>query len=164
MSALAPAAGLLVAFVLLGATRGLDEVAREGQLGPGFWPRLVLVALAATCAARLVLVWRRARAAGPAAGPAAPADRLRLGAAIALIVLYAAAAPLLGFPLATAGFAAAFMTAAGARSVAGVAATALAGTVGLLYLFVRIVYLPLPKGAGPFETLTLALYRALGIF
>jgi hypothetical protein len=26
------------------------------------------------------------------------------------------------------------------------------------------VYLPFPKGAGPFEGVTLALYRALGIF
>jgi len=26
------------------------------------------------------------------------------------------------------------------------------------------VYLPLPKGDGPFEGFTLALYRALGIF
>jgi hypothetical protein len=36
--------------------------------------------------------------------------------------------------------------------------------VGLLHLVVRLVYLPLPKGDGPFETLTLALYRALRIF
>jgi hypothetical protein len=36
--------------------------------------------------------------------------------------------------------------------------------VGLLYLFVKVVYLPLPKGDGPFEMLTLWLYRALRIF
>jgi hypothetical protein len=29
---------------------------------------------------------------------------------------------------------------------------------------VKLVYLPLPKGAGPFETLTLALYRTLRLF
>jgi hypothetical protein len=38
------------------------------------------------------------------------------------------------------------------------------GTVILLYVFVKLVYLPLPKGAGPLEGLTIALYRALGIF
>jgi hypothetical protein len=44
------------------------------------------------------------------------------------------------------------------------AANALGGTVALLYLFVKVVYLPLPKGTGPFETVTLALYRALRLF
>ncbi|MGH7392240.1 MAG: hypothetical protein ACREM3_22700, partial [Candidatus Rokuibacteriota bacterium] len=54
----APLAGLAAALALLAATRGLDDVARGGQLGPGFWPRLVLAGLALTCAARLVLGWR----------------------------------------------------------------------------------------------------------
>jgi hypothetical protein len=53
---------------------------------------------------------------------------------------------------------------AGARRVPGIAATALLGTVILLYTFIKLVYLPFPKGAGPFERVTLALYRALGIF
>jgi hypothetical protein len=38
------------------------------------------------------------------------------------------------------------------------------GTVGLLYLFVKLVYLPLPKGDGPLEVVTLGLYRVLRIF
>jgi putative tricarboxylic transport membrane protein len=162
----APAGGLLLALLLLGATRGLDDVAREGQLGPGFWPRLVLGGLALTCAARLVLAWRTRAAREAAAGrdDAPPLAPTQLGGAIGLILLYVLVAPVAGFPLATAAFIAAFMAVAGARSPAAIAATAAAGTVGLLYVFVRIVYLPLPKGAGPFEDLTLALYRALGIF
>lgn len=39
-----------------------------------------------------------------------------------------------------------------------------ARTIGLLYLFVKVVYLPLPKGDGFFEAVTLALYRLLHIF
>jgi hypothetical protein len=38
------------------------------------------------------------------------------------------------------------------------------GTVLLLYAFVKVVYLPLPKGEGGFEALTLLVYRALRIF
>jgi putative tricarboxylic transport membrane protein len=79
-------------------------------------------------------------------------------------VAYAALAPVLGFPLTTLAFIAAFMTLAGARSAAGLAAGAVLGTVLLVYVFVKAVYLPLPKGDGPFEALTLALYRALRIF
>ena len=56
------------------------------------------------------------------------------------------------------------MVVAGARGVPGIAATALLGTVILLYTFIKLVYLPFPKGAGPFERVTLALYRVLGIF
>lgn len=163
--AIAPLGGLAAALALLAATRGLDDVAREGQLGPGFWPRLVLGGLALTCAARLVLVWR-AGAARRRAGSedAPPLARRRLAGAIALILFYVVAAPVVGFPLATAVFIIGFMAVSGARSPGGIATTAIAGTVGLLYLFVKAVYLPLPKGAGPFESVTLALYRVLGIF
>jgi hypothetical protein len=56
------------------------------------------------------------------------------------------------------------MALCGARSVATIAASVVLGTVGLLLLFVRLVYLPLPKGNGPFEALTLALYRTLHLF
>ena len=83
---------------------------------------------------------------------------------MALILLYVLAAPVTGFPLATVGFVAGFMWVSGARSAAGIAAGAVLGTVGLLYLFVKVVYLPLPKGDGPFEAVTLALYRLLRIF
>ena len=42
--------------------------------------------------------------------------------------------------------------------------TALLGTVALLYVFVKVVYLPLPKGAGVMEDFTIFLYRLLWIF
>jgi len=164
--AFAPLAGLVLALGLLAATRGLDDLAREGQLGPGFWPRLVLGGLILVCAVRALSTWRRqaapvGRGAEPSAGPLAPGQ---LGVAIGLILLYVVGAPLVGFALATAGFIAAFMVVAGARSAAGIALAAVVGTVALLYLFIKLVYLPLPKGAGPFEVVTLALYHALGIF
>jgi putative tricarboxylic transport membrane protein len=161
--AAAPLVGLGLALVLLAATRGLDAVARAGQLGPGFWPRLVLVGLAVACLLKAVGEWRTGR--GPdatAAREAIDAGRLALG--IALIVLYVLVTPWTGFAMATVAFVAAFMTLAGARSPLSIAAHALLGTVILLYAFVRVVYLPLPKGEGAFETLTLLVYRVLRIF
>ncbi|MGH7313690.1 MAG: tripartite tricarboxylate transporter TctB family protein [Candidatus Rokuibacteriota bacterium] len=162
--ALAPLAGLALALGLLAATHGLDDLAREGQLGPGFWPRLVLVGLVAVCAVRVVAAWRGASVNRVAEPGAAPLARRRLAIAIGVILLYVIGTPLVGFALATGGFIAAFMVLAGARRASGVAAAAGGGTIGLLYLFVKVVYLPLPKGAGPFEAVTLALYRLLGIF
>ena len=73
-------------------------------------------------------------------------------------------APWLGFPIVTALFVAGFMALCGTRSIAALSASAVLGTIGLLYVFVKLVYLPLPKGDGPFEALTLALYRALHLY
>jgi len=164
----APLAGIAVALGLLLATRGLDQVVPGDQLGPGFWPRLVLLGLAAACLARLVGAARRgprpAAAGRDDASAAPPISWPKLGVAIALIVLYVLATPIIGFPLTTVGFIAGFMWLCGTRSLVAVTANVLLGTAGLLYLFVKAVYLPLPKGDGPFEAVTLLLYRALHIF
>jgi putative tricarboxylic transport membrane protein len=143
----------------------LDRFGRQGQLGPGFWPKVALVGLSLACLAKLVGDWRaQGRESSVAAATAPPVARGTLGLAVLLIVLYVFVTPLLGFPLATAAFIACFMALAGARTAGKIAGGAVIGTIGLLYLFVRVVYLPLPKGDGPFEALTVGLYRALGIF
>jgi putative tricarboxylic transport membrane protein len=171
----APLGGVLVSAALLLDTRGLDHVARGGQLGPGFWPRLVLAGLGLSCLMQGVAEWRRRRAAGPVEPAmldtqALAAERLpelsrhKLAAAIGLIILYVLATPAVGFALATVAFVAAFMYLCGTRSVAVLAANTAVGTILLLYLFIKLVYLPLPKGEGPFEAVSLALYRVLGIF
>ncbi|HET8576488.1 MAG TPA: tripartite tricarboxylate transporter TctB family protein [Methylomirabilota bacterium] len=171
--AAAPAAGIAAAAVLLWNSRGLDDVVRAGQLGPSFWPRVVLIGLVLSCLARLLAPWlarhtRRPPAAAPPtpSAPAAhtPREIATLAAAMAAILLYAAATPWVGFPLATCLFVLAFMRLCGARSWPGMAASAALGCVSLLYLFVKLVYLPLPKGQGPFEAFTLGLYQLLRIF
>jgi putative tricarboxylic transport membrane protein len=158
----APLVGVLLAGWLLTGTRGLDHVARGGQLGPGFWPRIVLVGLGLACLVKMFLASRADR--GPAREAPSAISRRKLAAAVAGIVLYVLATPLIGFPLASALFIVAFMLLCGSRSMVALGANAGVGTVLLLYLFVKLVYLPLPKGEGPFEALTLAIYRGLGIF
>ena len=157
-------AGVLGSGLLFASTWPLDAMVPRGQLGPGFWPRLALIGLAVACLLKL-REERRARAGATESSEVLPrvsASRLALG--MACILAYVIAAPLLGFPLATAAFIVAFMVVAGGRGVPGIVATAVLGTVILLYTFIKLVYLPFPKGAGPFEYITLALYRALGIF
>jgi hypothetical protein len=160
----APLLGLVLAAGLYLQAAGLDAVAGPGQLGPGFWPRLTLAGLGLACLVKLLQVWRAHPASARSDAPAAVVAPATLALAIAAVLGYVAVLPLVGFPLATAGFVVAFMALGGARSPAGIAASALAGTVALLYVFVKLVYLPLPKGDGPFEELTVALYRALRIF
>lgn len=157
-----PLLGVILALGLLGSSRGLDTVSAPGQLGPAFWPRLVLIGLAMACAAKALGDARREVRGGHVTRP--PLSRALLVAGIAAIVLYVVLTPLLGFPLATALFVVAFMLLCGARSPWSLGANAVLGTVMLLYLFVKLVYLPLPKGAGSLESMTLAIYRALRIF
>ena len=156
-------AGVLGSGLLLVSTWALDARVPGGQLGPGFWPRLVLIGLAAACVLKLGEEWWAA-AGGTGAAPLSYSALAGLALAMAGILAYVIATPLLGFPLATAAFIVGFMVVAGARRAPAIGLTALLGTVGLLYAFVKLVYLPFPKGAGAFEDLTLALYRALGIF
>ena len=158
----APLVGLALALGLFVGAGGLDAVAREGQLGPGFWPRLVLLGLGVACLLKAVGEWRGVRRAPAPAAEAVDAGRLAAG--IALIVLYVLVAPWAGFALTTAVFVAAFMFLAGARSPLSIGANAVLGTVLLLYAFVRLVYLPLPKGEGAFEAVTLLIYRGLRLF
>ena len=157
---LAPLLGFALALALYPGTWGLDAVAR-GPLGPGFWPRLALIGLAFGCLAKLVEEWRR-DATLQVSRP--PISRAKLAAGIGAVVLYVLLAPWLGFAIVTALFVAGFMALCGTRSIAALAAGAVLGTISLLYVFVKLVYLPLPKGDGPFEALTLALYRALHLF
>ena len=159
-----PLMGVVLAIVLFWHTRGLDDVAQTGQLGPGFWPRLVLIGLGAASLAKLVLDVRSVRRAADVTVERPAISPPLLVAGIATIVLYVVAAPLLGFAFATMLFVAAFMALAGARSAAAIVATSVLSTVVILYVFIKVVYLPLPKGVGAVENVTLALYRLLGIF
>ena len=155
---------IFVAAVLLFVAAGrLPVTPVPGQLGPDFWPRLVLVGLMAACALKLLEV-RRARPAETAEAPSPPLSRWKLAGGIALVLGYTALAPLLGFPLTNFLFLLAFMRLAGTRRLLPLLAVSVLGTLTLLYLFVKVVYLPLPKGAGVIEDLTVLLYRLLGIF
>lgn len=158
-----PVAVLLFgAAVYLYADRSID-LPPPGQLGGAFWPKLCAVGMAV---AGVLKAWEAIRARGrpPEEGAACKdMDNRKLFLMILLIVLVVPAIAMLGFPLATALFIGIFLRLAGARGRLMLPLVSLGGTVFLLYLFVKIVYLPLPKGEWFFEDLTLALYRALFI-
>lgn len=161
--AIGPALILLAGVGLFVAAGRLPVVPVPGQLGPDFWPRLVLVGLMGSCVLKgLELV--RAGQARTTRAPAPPLSVPKLAGGIAMVLGYTALAPLLGFPLTNFLFLLAFMRLAGTRRPFPLLVIATLGTVGLLYVFVKVVYLPLPKGAGVVEDFTVFLYRLLKIF
>jgi putative tricarboxylic transport membrane protein len=70
---------------------------------------------------------------------------------------------ILGFLMANFLFLIIFMRIAGWRKKVSLLVTSLLGTLVLMYLFVKVVYLPLPKGQWLFYDLTIYLYRLLHI-
>jgi putative tricarboxylic transport membrane protein len=152
-----------------------------GRIGPDVWPKAIIAIMALLCAYEIVkrLLLRRAtHAQGLVAGlqhqpiaiaPAEPAVEeapfapRKLGAGIVLVLAYVALVPYAGFFVTTALFLALFPWAGGMRRPALVAALAVAGSLVLVVIFMRVAYISLPLGEGPFRALSLALLRLLGV-
>ena len=170
----APYAALLAgAAYLYHDTASFAGLGRPGQLGPEFWPKAVLVLLMVVCA---IEIGRRVLA-SPEAAPVAAAEQPAaaphedepvrdwrlLAGGIALTILYVPGIEYLGFFLATALFLAAFMYVGRYRRARIVAAASLLGSLAFVFVFMKVVYVSLPLGAGPFRILSAWIMAALGI-
>lgn len=162
-----------VAAFLFTQTAQFASLGREGNLGPAFWPRAVLGLLLLVCVAeiaRIVFFFRpeRVDAVPHSAAPVTGEEdgerfpALLLGG-IAITVLYVPAIEYLGFFLATIAYLAAFMYIGRFRRPVVVALTSVIGTVAFVYLFMKVVYVSLPLGAGPFRQFSAWLLAALGV-
>lgn len=171
-----PYAAVLGAAAFLYADSGtFAMLGREGNLGPAFWPRAVLVLLMIVCAAEVVRVafFYRPESAAPVPHSAAPLpnadeeDGVRYPAllfgGIAITVTYVPAIEGLGFFLATILYLAAFMWIGRFRRPLVIAITSVAGTIAFVYVFMKIVYVSLPLGMGPFRQFSAWVLAALGV-
>lgn len=156
--------------------------ARAGTLGPDFWPKLILALIVAACAYEVVkiLVLRSEAEVGgvleelageslehpqESAQPAAPAKPrpwLLLGG-IALTSVYVALVQKLGFFSATVPYLALFIALGGYRRWGIIAATSVLGTLLMFFFFMKVVYVSLPLGVPPFQSVTLFLMQLFGI-
>ncbi len=168
--------------VYLYVVAGQFEFHRRGaNLGPDFWPKLVLVLIIATCAweiVRIALVGVRREVAGVlqemveesvrehgdvAAGPEARSRPLLLLAGMALTAFYVWVIQALGFFLATAPYVALFIALGGYRRWGVNLAVSAAGTFAMMFFFMKVVYVSLPPGQGPFAQFTFWLMQLMGI-
>lgn len=153
---------------------------RAGILGPDFWPKAILALALVTCAGKIVtglLAGRRGDIGGVLEAMMEEAERhgavpaggggerhpWLLAGGMALSALYVWAVTPLGFFTATVPYLAAFMALGGYRRWGVIAATSLVGTLLLLFLFMKLVYVSLPIGQGVFAQVTLLLMQLLGI-
>ena len=168
---LVPYAALLAAAAYLYSKAGaFAAFARPGQLGPDAWPKAILGLLAFVCVfeiARRAWSWRSApvpetrRAADDEPEPTRY-PRLLAGG-VAITALYVPGLELLGFFTCTVIYLAAFMWIGRYRSIPVIAASSIIGTLAFVFVFMKVVYVSLPLGVGPFQSVSTALMALLGI-
>jgi putative tricarboxylic transport membrane protein len=153
-----------------------------GSLGPGLWPRAILALTIIVCVARIGHgLFARQAAAGSATSdllhdvaagipqaaetvaPPAPRYPLLLLVGIALTIAYVALLGTLGFALATFAYMAAMMAVGRYPRRGVIVVVALLGSLVLMFVFMKVVYLSLPIGVAPFESVSLALMKLMGI-
>jgi putative tricarboxylic transport membrane protein len=144
----------------------IDEPPSPEHLGAAFWPKMILIFLMGSCGIKAGEIFmargKRSMEETPA-GPFPEVDPLKLAAMIAMVIAAVYFMDVIGFPLVNFLFLLLFMRIAGLRKKLPLFLTSVLGTIFLLYLFVKIVYLPLPKGQWFFDDMTIFLYRVLHI-
>lgn len=150
------------------------------RIGPDTWPKFIIGAMAALCVYEIVkrlLIGTSFTATGLVQGlnraPDAadreiaaiepPQHNGKLAAGMALIAAFVFGVQYAGFFTATALFLAGFAWIGGFRRPLPVAAIALVGALVLLVIFMRVAYVSLPLGAGPFKELSLLLLKLIGV-
>jgi putative tricarboxylic transport membrane protein len=134
-----------------------------GQLGPQFWPKMVLIFLMISCVIKFGEIVSQRRKLDQDVETRPKMNNVKLTLMIVLLVVTVFAIDYIGFALANFLFFLAFLWLVGLRRIPSLLMISGFGTVGMLYMFVKIVYLPLPKGVGFFEDISLYVYHALFI-
>jgi hypothetical protein len=163
---------LAAAVFLYWSAGGIDAYTGGGtRIGPAAWPKAIIVLMGLLCAfeAGRRLLGRDARSLGPvgptevdASGPDRGNPRMLVGGVV-LVAAYVLAVPWLGFFLTTAAFLALFPWVGGVRRPLLCAVLGVLGSFLLVVLFMRIAYISLPLGDGPFRALSLALLDWIGV-
>ncbi|ARP99271.1 tripartite tricarboxylate transporter TctB family protein [Pseudorhodoplanes sinuspersici] len=146
-------------------TLRIEYTSRPGQLGPDTWPKLAIGLIAIVCLfelLRALATENRAEAVGiteqleqgETAEDDAPRRPLLLAAGIGMTIAYGALVSQIGFPLATFLYLAAFMYVGGFRSHGAIWLSSIIGSASLTVLFLKVVYVSLPRGAAPFDRIT----------
>ena len=161
-----------VAAFLLYRAEHFEFTAPADQVGPDSWPKLILYMIMATSAFEGV---RRLVTAGrPRSGSAVvptvespferePADMRVVLICVAASVVYLALFEIVGFFLDTVVFVLCLIWIGGFRRFWTALAISIVTTLLFMLVFLRVIYVALPIGTGPFEWLSTSLMRLLGV-
>jgi putative tricarboxylic transport membrane protein len=142
----------------------------SGRIGPGAWPKLVLVLL--LLSALWGAIASAVRAGRPDEEPTEVDEALArppeiypylVWLAVGVTLAYLALLPLIGFFLATTAYVFILMYLGHYRRMLWAASLSLAVAFAFMFVFMRVVYVSLPAGAAPFDRLSFALMAAMGV-
>ncbi|MBI2312691.1 MAG: tripartite tricarboxylate transporter TctB family protein [Betaproteobacteria bacterium] len=167
---------LVVTAALYGLAGQIDYTPRHAQLGPDFWPKLCLALAALTCLYEIGRALLRKEDAAEVSGIAEALDHDQieaeappkeypalLAAGAGLTLAYAVLVSVLGFVLATFGYLVAFMYFGRYRNHLVIWIASLAGTFAFAAVFLKLVYVSLPRGEEPFAQVTQLVMNLLGV-
>jgi putative tricarboxylic transport membrane protein len=164
---------VLAAGAFLYYTAGNFEFEQSsGRIGPGAWPKLILILMVAAA------LWGAVSSAlqiGKSDAAVADADEMEalvnppeiypwlVWVAVAATVGYLVILPVLGFFLATIVYAFVLMYLGHYRRFVSAALLSVAIAFVFMFMFMRVVYVALPAGTAPFDRLSYGLMAAMGV-
>lgn len=146
--------------------------AKPGNLGPDFWPKLLLGLTMVACLYEIIKTAFFLKTAPPkktAEEQFAKAESKKktypglLVIGIVMTVAYAYLVTTLGFIICTFLYFALFMIVGRYRKTWAILANSVIGTLVLVVIFMKIAYVSLPLGQEPFSGVTFFVLRMLGI-
>ena len=140
----------------------IEEFPLPGQLGPAFWPKAILILLMVSCVVKAMeTLFSRSQDPEPGTAGAPALNVSKLVAMIVLLIGVVFFLDQIGFLLANFLFLILFLRVSGVKKPIPLLLISILGTIFLLYLFIKVVYLPLPRGTWFFEDFTIFCYRLL---
>lgn len=169
MPTVLPVSLVVLALVLPDFMFSREQSITQAGLGPASWPGTMLQGVAFFAALWILRDFWVLSAAGRKPSLSIPVEdsHYHFGKALvglAMILVYGWLLPVLGFALATASFITLWCLFAGLRRLRVVLPVALIGTVALLWLFIGLALMPLPRGTGVFGDFSIWLLRTTGIY
>jgi putative tricarboxylic transport membrane protein len=132
-----------------------------GKLGPGFWPKLILLCMMALSAWIAVDAFRARKISGKAKNTVAGkrgVERIRFFSALLIMVGYFFLLNIVGFVALTPFFLVGFMILLGEKSWPWMVGLSVGMTALIVIAFTQAMYVPLPRGIGFFHTFSVLFY------
>ena len=160
-----------VAAFLLYRAQHFEFTAPADQVGPDSWPKLILYMIMATSAfegARRLLTASRPRSGAVVPTVESPferepADMRVVLTCVAASLVYLTLFEIVGFFVDTVVFVLGLIWIGGFRRFWTALAISIVTTLLFMLVFLRVIYVALPIGTGPFEWLSTSLMRLLGV-
>lgn len=121
------------------------------DVGAGIWPKIIFTCLMLACIVLFVTTLRKESGAKALSGKE---ELLRLLMPVSLCIAYVAAMKWVGFLVGSMIFSIAYMCLIGYRKKAMIALISLAVPFLVGLIFLKLMYIPIPKGVGIFKTIS----------